>query len=117
MKKTLLVILATLLCITSTTIAFAHPPKNVELTWSAATNTLSVKASHLVNNPTKHYVMLFVVLDSSNKQIYTKQYTKQALDTTFADSAILKDIKTGDTIKIRLVCNIMGIVEKEIKLQ
>lgn len=117
MKKTMIVILAIMLCASFTATAFAHPPKNIEVTWIAATNTLSVKASHVVNDAAKHYVMGFVVLDSSNKQIYTKQYTKQASDKEFSDTAVLKDVKSGDTIKVRLICNIMGTTEKEIKLQ
>ena len=118
MKKTALTALAAILCTAIFPAAgFAHPPKAPEVSWTASGHTLSVKASHIVNDPAKHYVIGFVVLDGSGKQIFTKQYTKQSSDKTFSDSAVLNGVNTGDTIKVRLVCNIMGTVEKEITLK
>ena len=118
MKKTPL-LAATIFLFTffSSATAFAHPPKNLEAVWNASAQTLTVKASHLVNDTAKHYVLSMVVMNSKGEQIAFKQYTKQSSDKSFSDSVTLLNAKPGDTVKIRLVCNIMGTAEETITLK
>jgi len=97
--------------------AFAHPPKTPDISWDAKSNTLTVKATHVVNDPAKHFVFALVVLDSKGQSIETKQYTMQSSAQTFSDSVQLKGIMPGDTIKVRLVCNIMGATETTVVLK
>ncbi len=117
MKKiTVLVITVTLFTALFPAVSFAHPPKAPEITWAADTHTLTVSAPHFVSNPAKHYVLGLVVLNSKGEQLLTKQYTKQASEKTFSDSVQINSLKNGDTVKVRLICNIMGTAEKEFKL-
>ena len=118
MKKIVLLSLAAILFTALLPAAgFAHPPKNPEIGWNAATHTLTIKASHLVNDTAKHYVIGLVVMNGKGEQLVSKQYTKQTSDKIFCDNVILAALNSGDTVKVRLVCNIMGTAEKEFKLQ
>lgn len=117
MKKMTITVLV-LICLTIYSAAvWAHPPKTPSVSWDAKTNTLSVKATHQVSDPTKHFVFALVVLDSKGQTIETKQYTMQASQQSFSDSIQLKGVMPGDTVKVRLVCNIMGTTEQSITLK
>jgi len=97
--------------------ALAHPPKAPDTVWSAATHTLTVKSQHVVSDPAKHYVMALVVLNSKGETLVTKQYTKQASAQSFSDTVQVKGILSGDSVKIRLICNIMGASETSVTLK
>ena len=96
--------------------AFAHPPEDLSLTWNKADNTLSVTASHIVNNKTKHYIMSLLVTDG-NKQLLLKKYNQQSSDTQFSDKVVLQGVKPGTTLTVELTCNIMGSQLKSITVQ
>ncbi len=93
--------------------AFAHPPADISAAWDGASGTLSVSASHPVNDRTKHYVMTLVVMDGS-KQILTKKYNEQATNQGYSDKVQLSGVKPGDKLTVELTCNIMGTGTKEI---
>lgn len=97
--------------------AHAHPPKITDTSWDANSHTLTVKAQHTVSDPAKHYVMALVVLDSKGQTLVTKQYTKQSSAQIFSDAVQLKSTLPGDTVKIRLLCNIMGAAETSVTLK
>lgn len=93
--------------------AFAHPPKDVLLTWNKPQEMLNITSHHSVNDVNKHYILSLTILDG-NKQLLTKQYTKQGSPETFTDSVSLKGLKSGTKLRVQLVCNIMGSKEAEI---
>lgn len=117
MKKLMTSIIAMLCLILCPVAVFAHPPKTPAVSWNAKTKTLTVKSEHVVSDPAKHYVLAFVVLNNKGQVIETKQYTKQSSAQFFSDSVQLKSVSSGDTVKIRLVCNIMGTNETSITLK
>ncbi|MDD4159341.1 MAG: hypothetical protein PHO18_00165 [Synergistaceae bacterium] len=115
MKKTLIYTLTALLILLSANLAFAHPPKNVTLAWDKASDTLTITADHSVNDPVKHYILTLTVFEG-NKQLLLKQYNRQRDASGFSDSVILKGMKPGSSVRVQLVCNIMGSTESEIKI-
>lgn len=96
--------------------AFAQPPEDVNAVWDAGSHTLTVTASHPVNDKTKHFVMAMTVTDG-NKQIFTKRYTQQGTAQGFSEKAQLNGVKPGDKLTVELVCNIMGVATKEITVK
>ena len=86
--------------------AFAHPPTDVNASWNKGGGTLTVTASHQVNDRTKHYVMTLIV-----------KYTEQQSNDGFSDTVPLSGIKPGTKLTIELICNIMGTTEKTITIQ
>ena len=112
MKKLRILLLAALFAAVACTAAFAHPPKNVVCSWNAQNSTLTVSATHEVNDPAKHFVLTVTLLENG-KQIVFKQYTKQDSAEKFTDSVLLKGMKSGTKLRVILMCNIMGSVESD----
>ena len=84
--------------------ALAHPPKSVSCSWNGQTSTLTVTASHEVNDAAKHYVLTLTVLENG-KQIVFKQYSKQDSAAQFSDSvlsavsaALMRSLERGSTV-------------------
>lgn len=113
-KKTLALFAALLTM--SAGAAAAHPPTDIAAAWNKADGTLSISASHQVNDNTKHYIMTLVVMDG-NKQLLMKKYTQQAGLSGFSDKVQLSGVKPGTKLTIELTCNIMGSASKEITAQ
>ena len=116
MKRIITALLfAVLLAAATASAAFAHPPKDITCSWDAASSTLHVTANHVVDDPAKHFVLTMAVLQGQNKLAF-KQYDKQGAPDKFSDSVVLKGVKSGATVKVTLLCNIMGTAETEYKL-
>lgn len=96
--------------------AFALPPTDVNASWNKGGGTLTVTASHQVNDRTKHYVMTLIVKEGGN-QLLMKKYTEQQSNDGFSDTVPLSGIKPGTKLTIELICNIMGTTEKTITIQ
>lgn len=112
MKKKAMFALILAFALFTCAVAFAHPPKAVSASWNASNNKLTVTAEHSVNDASKHYVLNLTIFDG-NKQLLQKQYSSQASVDGFNDSFILEGLPSGKTIRIQLVCNIMGATETE----
>lgn len=112
MKKIKVLFVAALFIMAAASAALAHPPKSVSCSWNGQTSTLTVTASHEVNDAAKHYVLTLTVLENG-KQIVFKQYSKQDSAAQFSDSVLLKGMKSGTKLRIILMCNIMGSVESD----
>lgn len=93
--------------------AFAHPPTDINAAWDGGSKTLTVTASHPVNDKTKHFIMSMVVKDGS-KQLLNKRYDAQGSEQGFSDKVQLNGVKPGDKLTVQLTCNIMGDGSKEI---
>lgn len=115
MKKTVLLLLTTLVLLCAATAVFAHPPKAISVGWDAGNQILNVSAEHNVNDPAKHYVLSMTIFEG-NKQLLQKQYTSQSSPEKFEDSVALKGIASGTVLRIQLVCNIMGSQETEFRI-
>ncbi|MDO5562491.1 MAG: hypothetical protein Q4F74_02655 [Synergistaceae bacterium] len=112
MKKFAIITTALAFLVLSACGAFAHPPKDVSVSWNKSQEMLSITSHHNVNDPAKHYILSLTILDG-NRQVLTKQYTKQGSPETFTDSISLKGMKSGTKLRVQLVCNIMGSKETE----
>lgn len=104
------------LAVMATAAAFAQPPTGVSASWNKSDGTLTVTATHPVNDRTKHYVMALVVREGGN-QILMKKYTEQYSNDGFSDKIPLSGIKPGMKLTVELTCNIMGTAEKTITVQ
>ena len=107
MKKLLgaLVFVACLFLL-STSLANAHPPKSVGLSWNPS-GTLSVNVSHSVNDPVKHYVYRIIVY-VNNGVAAQKEYNSQSNGDGLNDSFSLGALPSGTNIKVEAFCVIMG---------
>lgn len=113
MKKRAIVVLALIFAMALIVApAFAHPPKDLSVSWDAMGRKLTVSANHSVNDASKHFI-LGVTIFEGNKQLLQKQYSSQNSAGGFRDSFVLEGLTSGTKIRIQLVCNIMGSAETE----
>lgn len=88
------------------TVSFAHPPKDVNLTWNPDGN-LTVAVTHSVNDPQKHYVNKVIVY-VNDKVAAQKEYTSQQSADGLTDSFSLGTLPSGTKINVEVSCIIMG---------
>ena len=85
----------------------AHPPKSVDVEFDNETKVLTVKISHFVDNPSKHFIDKIVVELNGDEIITQKlkaQNTKQDQEAQY----MITDAAVGDTITVTAYCNISG---------
>ena len=99
-------VLALLLLMLFASSSFAHPPKDVQLAWSAS-GALTVKAEHKVEDPGKHYVSKVVVF-VNDKIAAQKEYSSQQSADAFSDTFSLGALPSGTKISAEVFCVIMG---------
>jgi len=114
MKKTAVLILLGIFAATSS-IAYAHPPSDIIITYDAATKTLHAVIMHNVSNPTNHYIKK-VDVGLNGQEIIEHRISRQDNNTTQTVSYLIPDVKTGDVLSVEAYCSISGKLEKEIKI-
>ncbi len=85
----------------------AHPPKSVDADFDNGTKVLTVKISHFVDSPSKHFIEKIVVELNGDEIITQKlkaQNTKQGQEAQY----MITDAVVGDTITITAYCSISG---------
>jgi desulfoferrodoxin (superoxide reductase-like protein) len=115
MKRIVLSILS-LVFLLSASIAYAHPPSDIIITYDAATKTLTAEIKHSVSNPTQHYIKK-VDIGLNGKEIAELKFKKQ--DSYFSQDITytFTDIKPADTLSVEAYCSISGKLKKEIKAE
>lgn len=92
-------------------VCFAHPPKDVTVSFDPATNMLSITATHLikeskVTDPAKHFVKDIAVTINGNPAV-VGAYTYQQFDN--GEKIILMlNVKSKDKISVKARCNLAG---------
>jgi len=115
MKRIALSILS-LVFLLSASIAYAHPPSDIIITYDPATKTLTAEIKHSVSNPTQHYIKK-VDIGLNGKEIAELDFKKQ--DSYFSQDITYTfvDIKPKDTLSVEAFCSISGKLKKEIKAE
>jgi len=115
MKKIILFILPALFLL-GVSVAFAHPPSDIIITYDAATKTLTAEIKHSVSNVTQHYIKK-VDIGLNGKEIAELTFKKQ--DSYFSQTITytLTDPKPGDKVSVEAYCSISGKLEKEIEIK
>ncbi|TXT58198.1 MAG: conserved exported protein of unknown function [Promethearchaeota archaeon] len=89
----------------STNEALANPPSITDMNYDSSTNTLSVSFSHIVDNPSSHYIES-VEIKVNGEGVLTKTYTSQPGNSFTYEYTI--EANSGDTIEIIAICIISG---------
>lgn len=92
--------------------AFAHPPKDVALSYDAPSKALSVKVAHSSFFPSRHYVKN-VVISLNGKTVRSEPYTSQPAGDAFTYTYTV-EASPGDELSVTALCNVFG--SKETKL-
>jgi len=96
-------------------VAYAHPPSDIIITFDKKTRILTAVIMHNVNDPERHFVNK-VDIGLNGKEIIEHRIGRQDNNITQSVSYLIPDTKAGDTLSVEAYCSISGKLEKEIKV-
>jgi len=112
MKKiTVLLILSFFIC----SIAYAHPPSDIKITYDPGTRILEAVIMHNVSDVKKHFIYK-VDVGLNGKEIISQAISRQDDNLTQTVSYLIPDAKSGDALSVEGYCNLSGSLTKEIKV-
>jgi desulfoferrodoxin (superoxide reductase-like protein) len=94
-------------------IAYAHPPSDIIITYDPASKVMTAVIKHNVSNPAKHYIRK-VDFSVNGKEVATLKFTRQDNNLTQTVKYTFKGAKPGDRLYVEAHCNIFGKLEKGI---
>ncbi len=92
----------------------AHPPSDMVLSFDPGTRVLSVTITHIVADPTTHYVKR-VLITTGSPVVSDNAYTSQPSPQTFTYTYLLPTGVNGE-IQVRAECSIFGSITRSIQL-
>ncbi len=96
------------------TVAYAHPPSDIKITFDPQTKILNAVIIHNVSNPSAHYIKkVDVVLNG--KEIIEQSISRQDNFNTQTVSYLIPDAKEADLFSVEGYCSISGKLEKQLK--
>ncbi len=95
--------------------AYAHPPLDIIITFDPKTKILSAVIMHNVNNPENHFIKK-VDIGLNGKEIIEHKISRQDNNTSQSVSYLIPDARPGDRLSVEAYCSISGKLEKEIKV-
>ena len=111
MKKILFILL--FICLVSTGIAYAHPPKDIEISYEPTSKVLTAVIMHDTSNPLGHYIKK-VDVGLNDQEIIEQMISKQDNVNSQRVSYLIPDAKPGDRLSVEGYCSISGKLKKEI---
>ena len=102
--------------ITVYSIAYAHPPSDIIITYEPATKILHAVIMHNTSNPESHYIKK-VDIGLNNKEIIEHKISREDNNTSQTVSYLIPDAKIGDKISVEAHCSISGKLKKEIEVK
>lgn len=114
MKKLINIYLLGLILIAST--AFAHPPRDIKITFDPATKMLNAVIYHDVANPIPHHIKEVDVY-RNDKKIIQHLISVQDNHDTQTVAYLIPDVKSGDTLSVEAFCSLFGSLKKKISLK
>jgi hypothetical protein len=103
-------IMAGLVIFFSSSILFAHPPKDILI--SAENEKIVITAIHDVKDPVKHFIIKIIV-SVNDQKVIEQAFIKQADNEKQVAQYLFPGLKAGDKIKAEAQCNIFGKLAKE----
>ena len=115
MKKKILFLLL-FICLVSTGIVYAHPPKDIEVSYEPVTKILTAIVIHDTSNPLGHYIKK-VDVGLNDQEIIQQMISKQDNFSSQKVSYYIPDVKSGDRLSVEGYCSISGKLEKQITIK
>ncbi len=107
---------ALLLLFVFSSMAYAHPPSDIKITFDSNTKMLNAVIMHDVATPLTHYIKQ-VDVGLNGKDIITQTISRQDNLDTQTVSYLILDAKSGDVLFVEGHCSISGKLQKEITVQ
>ena len=104
-----------LILLSQTENAYAHPPSDIIITFDPETKILNAVIMHSVSNPHNHYINK-VDIALNGQEIIEHKISRQDNNVSQTVSYLIPDAKAGDTLSVEAYCSISGKLKKEIKV-
>ena len=112
MKK---IIMFLILSFFVSSVAYAHPPSDIKITYDPKTKILTAFIMHNVSDVKKHYINK-VDVGLNGRDIISQSISQQDNNISQKVSYLIPDAKEGDTLSVEGHCSISGKLAKEIKV-
>ena len=107
--------LTVLTILMSVSMAYAHPPSDIKITFDQKTKMLQAVIVHNTSNPVRHYIKK-VDVGLNGKEILEHNISRQDNNQTQIVAYYIPDVKAGDMLSVEAYCSISGKLTKEIKV-
>lgn len=95
------------------TLAFAHPPWDIKITFDPQTKILQAQIMHNVSNTRNHYIKR-VDIGLNGDEVTELRFSKQDNNQYQPVTYFIPDAKEGDVISVEGYCSISGKLKKQI---
>ncbi len=112
MKKAIAFLIA-FVFISVFSVAYAHPPSDIKITFDAKTKILQAVIMHNTSNPLNHYIKK-VDVGLNGKEIIEHTVSKQDNNESQTVIYLIPDVKDGDVISVEAYCSMSGKLQREI---
>jgi hypothetical protein len=96
-------------------VAYAHPPSDIAITFDPSSKILKAVITHPVNNVENHFIGK-VDVGLNGKEVIEHKISRQDDNSVQTVSYLLPDARPGDTVSVEAYCSISGKLVKEIKI-
>ncbi|MBU1931062.1 hypothetical protein KJ972_06205 [Candidatus Micrarchaeota archaeon] len=96
--------------------AYAHPPSDIKITFDPKTKMLEAVIVHNTSNPINHYIKK-VDIGLNGKEIIEHTISREDNNQTQTVRYLIPDAKGGDVISVEGYCSISGKLKKEITVK
>jgi hypothetical protein len=103
-------------CLLAISIAYAHPPQGIEISYDPATKMLSAVIMHNTSNSLGHFIKK-VDIGLNGQEIIELTFSKQDSLNSQKVSCFIAEAKSGDRLSVEGYCSISGKLEKEITVK
>ena len=97
-------------------IAYAHPPSDIKITFDPKTKILQAVIVHNTKNPISHYIKK-VDVSLNGKEIIEHTISREDNNETQTVSYLIPDAKNGDILSVEGHCSISGKLKKDITVR
>jgi len=111
MRQFLLLLALVGVLLLQASLAFAHPPSDIQLQFDQKTSVLTVTILHGTRDPKVHYIN-DVKVWLGNDQIITQKFKSQTDNTKQVVQYTILDAKPGSALKVAATCSRGGTLEK-----
>jgi len=105
-----------LLVFLTVSMAYAHPPSDIKITFDPKTKILQAVIFHNTNDTLNHYIKK-VDVALNGKEIIEQAISKQDNNQNQAASYLIPDAKSGDILSVEGYCSISGKLSKAITVR
>ena len=114
--KGLAIFAGSLILLSQTENAYAHPPSGIIITFDPKTKILNAVIMHEVSNPAKHFISR-VDIALNGREIIEHTLSRQDNNLSQSAAYLIPEAKTGDILSVEAYCNISGKLKKEIEVK